>query len=89
VWHACDKFKCSFCDHVASTAQNRVTHEKRIHLAMDCKSCRKLFDTEAGLYIWVFILLSYSPTPSSPPQQSTVKVFFFLTPLVWTPNYEV
>jgi KRAB domain-containing zinc finger protein len=45
--HDYEKFKCAFCDHVAASAQNKATHEKRIHLGMDCKTCRRLFDSEA------------------------------------------
>ena len=45
--HDYEKFKCAFCDHVAASAQNKVMHEKRIHLGMDCKTCRRLFESEA------------------------------------------
>lgn len=44
--HDACKFKCRYCDHIASSAQNKLNHEKRIHLNLDCKLCRKLFDSE-------------------------------------------
>jgi len=51
--HDYDKFKCAYCDHIASSTQNKSNHEKRIHLNMDCKLCKKLFssDEEKGEHV--------------------------------------
>ena len=40
-------YKCDYCDYVASVPRNKLLHEKRVHLNMDCKTCARVLKDSA------------------------------------------